>query len=85
MQFVKNAAEAMIIELGHCQLKFNNEKGIELGNSDWIARVDHDDLLCQNNTNEDERDGKSSDDESCMPDLEQHNSEDSTDDESTHN
>ena len=39
-QFVKNAVEAMTIEQGHHQLKFANEKGIELGNFDWIAGVD---------------------------------------------
>ena len=45
-----------------------NQKGIELGNSDWIAGVDYNDS-CQNNNNDEESDSNESKDDECTPEL----------------
>ena len=55
-QFVKNAVEALAIKQGHTRLKITNKKGIELGNSDWIAGVDCEDDSHNNNENKDDDD-----------------------------
>ena len=58
----------MAIKQGHTQLKFANEKGIKLSDSDWIAGVDcEDDPHNKIETAEDE-DSDSSDDNHA-PDL----------------
>ena len=60
----------MVIEQGHTRLKFTNKQGIDLGNSDWIAGVDHDNT-CQNDQHDSSEDKESnSDNEDHMPEAE---------------
>ena len=81
-QFVKNAVKAMAIEQGYTRLKFTNKKGIELGNSDWIAGVDYEDDPCNDDENEDDNDSSDSSDEEHTPNLECALDTDDSDDES---
>ena len=84
MQFGKNAVEAMAIEQGHHQLKFNNKKGIELGNSDWIAGVDCKDDSHQNQQNDEESDSNDDTDDKCTPELKQCKSDNDSSDNESH-
>ena len=82
-QFAKNAVKAMAIEQGHTCLKFTNKKGIELGNSDWIAGVDCDNSHKNQNKEESDSNNDSTDNE-CKPELEQCESEDNSSDNDSH-
>ena len=81
-QFVKNAVEALAVKQGHTRLKSTNKKGIELGNSDWIAGVDCEDDSHNHNENEDDNDSTDSSDEECTPDPECTTDTDDSDDDS---
>ena len=60
----------MTIEQGCTRLEFTNKWGVKLGNSDWIAGVDCDDMWQNEQQDLDEDDESNGKDEDYTPEAE---------------